>query len=107
MDMIVVVTLALMCVLQVKPPSLCRQPVCHVTIPPAPPPIARRAVGWWLVGCCGLVAGSVVLGGITRLTESGLAMTKWHLLKGMKPPRTQQEWEAEFQRYQEFPEYHL
>ena len=74
----------------------------------APPPVsngARRVVGYWLVGCCGLVAGSVVLGGITRLTESGLSMTKWHLVKGMKPPGTQQEWDMEFQRYQQFPEY--
>ena len=95
--------------LQVKPSVQCvRQPVCGValsTVARTPGPVARRAVGWWLAGCCGLIAGSVVLGGVTRLTESGLSMTKWHIVKGMKPPRTQQEWEAEFQRYQEFPEY--
>lgn len=93
-----------MTVAQVRLPTLLNR---HVTTPPGPSvsPGARRVVGWWLVGCCGLVAGSVVLGGVTRLTESGLAMTKWHLVKGMRPPRTQQEWEAEFQRYQQFPEY--
>lgn len=61
--------------------------------------------GYWLVGCAGMVIGSVVLGGVTRLTESGLSMVDWHLIKGMKPPRTQEEWEKEFERYQKYPEY--
>ncbi|CAB4007381.1 cytochrome c oxidase assembly COX15 homolog [Paramuricea clavata] len=52
-----------------------------------------------------MVYGAVVLGGVTRLTESGLSMVDWHLIKGMKPPRTQQEWEDEFKKYQNFPEY--
>ena len=64
-----------------------------------------RAVGWWLIGCCGMVGGAVLVGGVTRLTESGLSMTQWHLIKGMKPPRSEQEWEEEFQRYQQFPEF--
>lgn len=42
-----------------------------------------------------------------RLTESGLSMVDWHLVKEMKPPRTQQEWEAEFQKYQQFPEFKM
>jgi cytochrome c oxidase assembly protein subunit 15 len=61
--------------------------------------------GYWLLGCSGMVYGAVVLGGVTRLTESGLSMVDWHLIKGMKPPRTQQEWEDEFKKYQNFPEY--
>ena len=65
----------------------------------------RRVVGWWLVGCCGLIGGSVVLGGVTRLTESGLSMTKWHLVKGMRPPWSESEWEQEFAVYKQFPEY--
>ncbi|NWX40228.1 COX15 protein, partial [Steatornis caripensis] len=69
----------------------------------APPP----AVGRWLLACSGAVAGAVVLGGVTRLTESGLSMVDWHLVKEMKPPRTQQEWEAEFQKYQQFPEFKI
>ena len=36
-----------------------------------------RAMGWWLLGCSGMVAGMVVLGGVTRLTGSGLSMVKW------------------------------
>jgi cytochrome c oxidase assembly protein subunit 15 len=52
-----------------------------------------------------MVGGAVLVGGVTRLTESGLSMTQWHLLKGMKPPRSEREWEEEFQRYKEFPEF--
>ena len=64
-----------------------------------------RAVGWWLIGCCGFVGGAVLVGGVTRLTESGLSMTQWHLIKGMKPPRSELEWREEFERYKQFPEY--
>lgn len=64
-----------------------------------------RAVGWWLLGCCGFVGGAVLVGGVTRLTESGLSMTQWHLVKGMKPPQSEQEWREEFERYKQFPEF--
>jgi len=66
---------------------------------------SQKLVGYWFLGCAGTVVGAVALGGLTRLTKSGLSMTDWHLVKGMKPPRTQEEWEAEFARYKEFPEY--
>nr|QFP40044.1 cytochrome c oxidase assembly protein COX15 [Halisarca dujardinii] len=65
----------------------------------------RKIMGVWLLGCCGMVAGAVLIGGVTRLTESGLSMTDWHLIKGMKPPRSQEEWEEEFAKYQQYPEY--
>ena len=65
----------------------------------------RRVLGAWLVGCSVMVGGAVLIGGVTRLTESGLSMTQWHLVKGMKPPRSEAEWEAEFERYKQFPEY--
>ncbi|XP_071491615.1 heme A synthase COX15-like [Diadema antillarum] len=68
-------------------------------------PRAEKIVGGWLLTCCGMIAGTVVLGGVTRLTESGLSMTNWHLIKGMRPPTTQEEWQAEFDRYKQFPEY--
>lgn len=60
-----------------------------------------------MLGCSGAVAGAVVLGGVTRLTKSGLSMTDWHLIKGMKPPRSDEEWKKEFERYQAFPEFKL
>ncbi|XP_077992428.1 heme A synthase COX15-like [Glandiceps talaboti] len=69
------------------------------------PNIGRKVVGSWLILCSGMVVGAVVLGGITRLTESGLSMTDWHLIKGMKPPRNAEEWKKEFERYQQYPEY--
>lgn len=67
----------------------------------------NRIVGRWLLGCSGLVVGAVVLGGVTRLTESGLSMVDWHLVREMKPPQTQAEWEAEFSKYQQFPEFKI
>lgn len=59
------------------------------------------------MGVSGGVAGAVVIGGITRVTRSGLSMTDWHLIRGMKPPRTDQEWTEEFDRYKNFPEYRM
>jgi len=52
-----------------------------------------------------MCVGAVVIGGITRLTESGLSMTKWHPIHGMRPPMTQEEWQEEFEAYKQFPEY--
>ncbi|XP_010862282.1 cytochrome c oxidase assembly protein COX15 homolog isoform X2 [Esox lucius] len=67
----------------------------------------NRILGQWLLGCSGLVVGAVVLGGVTRLTESGLSMVDWHLVREMKPPHSQAEWEAEFTKYQQFPEFKI
>ena len=67
----------------------------------------QRTVGVWLLGCSAMVGGAVLIGGITRLTESGLSMTRWHLVKGMRPPRSRAEWEAEFEKYKQFPEYQV
>lgn len=69
-------------------------------------PKSGKGVGFWLLGCGGMVYVAVALGGVTRLTESGLSMVTWKLL-GEKRPSTQSEWEAEFARYQEFPEYKM
>ncbi|OCT70129.1 cytochrome c oxidase assembly protein COX15 homolog [Xenopus laevis] len=68
---------------------------------------AERIMGRWLLVCSGMVAGAVILGGVTRLTESGLSMVDWHLIKEMKPPATQEEWQAEFEKYQQFPEFKI
>lgn len=66
----------------------------------------RRAVGYWLLGTSGLVAGLVVLGGLTRLTESGLSMVDWRLVH-FRAPQSEPEWQAYFEKYQQFPEYQL
>jgi heme A synthase len=69
-----------------------------------PRPLSSRPVATWLFGTAGAVAVMVTVGGVTRLTKSGLAMTDWKL-QGSLPPMNQQEWEAEFSRYKQFPEY--
>ena len=63
-----------------------------------------KAVGYWLLGMSGLVAGMVSIGGITRLTKSGLSMTDWKL-QGTMPPTNLEEWNREFDRYKQFPEW--
>ena len=62
------------------------------------------AVGKWLLVCAGGVVGMVHVGGLTRLTQSGLSMTTWSPL-GSLPPISASEWELEFERYRQFPEW--
>ncbi|KAJ3070238.1 Cytochrome c oxidase assembly protein cox15 [Podochytrium sp. JEL0797] len=77
------------------------------TTTPTDEPQTKAIVGWWYLYCASLVFLIVAVGGVTRLTESGLSIVEWNLIKGMKPPRTQEEWEAEFEKYKQFPEYKL
>ncbi|CAL7938408.1 unnamed protein product [Xylocopa violacea] len=65
-----------------------------------------KIVGKWLLTCSGMVFMAVILGGITRLTESGLSMVTWKLL-GEKMPTTESQWHTEFERYKQFPEYKI
>ena len=58
----------------------------------------------WIFCLSGLVAGMVTVGGITRLTRSGLSMTDWKL-QGSLPPVTSEQWNTEFERYKTFPEW--
>ncbi|MDF1730097.1 MAG: COX15/CtaA family protein [Minwuia sp.] len=66
---------------------------------------SRRAVVTWLFIVAALVFIMVVVGGITRLTESGLSMTDWHPVTGWLPPLSDAAWQAEFDKYKAFPEY--
>ena len=71
-------------------------------------PMARRAnslVFWWLLAMAFLVAIMVVIGGITRLTGSGLSMVEWRPLIGTLPPLTAAEWERVYALYVASPEY--
>ena len=63
------------------------------------------AVSSWLFFTAGMVGGVVVVGGMTRLTESGLSIVDWRPVTGVIPPRTQNEWEEEFAKYQHSPEF--
>lgn len=65
---------------------------------------SQRVVGKWLLACSGMAFGSIVLGGVTRLTKSGLSMVHWNPFAEF-PPFGQQQWEQEFLKYQEYPEY--
>ena len=66
---------------------------------------APRAVALWLLACCALVFAMIVVGGVTRLTHSGLSITEWQPIVGTLPPLSAQDWEAAFAKYQATPEY--
>lgn len=65
----------------------------------------NKSVIIWLLSGCFLVFVMVVVGGITRLTNSGLSMTDWHLVTDTFPPLTEAKWEETFEKYKQFPEY--
>ncbi|KQN25908.1 heme A synthase [Sphingomonas sp. Leaf33] len=74
--------------------------------PPLDPPTARpAALVRWLHVVAALIVAMVVVGGITRLTESGLSITEWKPVTGAIPPLTDAQWAAEFAKYQRIPEY--
>jgi len=68
---------------------------------------SRRQIGWWLVLMALLVGLMVVVGGATRLTDSGLSITEWRPVTGAIPPLTTEAWQAEFDKYKQIPEYKL
>lgn len=73
----------------------------------APSHARPGAVALWLWFVAVLIVAMVVVGGITRLTESGLSITEWKPLSGTIPPLTAAQWEAEFANYRRIPEYQL
>jgi len=68
---------------------------------------ARRAIRVWLMMLFALVAAMVVVGGLTRLTDSGLSITQWKPISGALPPMGADAWDAEFSLYKASPEYLL
>ncbi len=67
----------------------------------------RRAVGLWLVVIAAMIALMVLVGGLTRLTGSGLSITTWHPISGVIPPLNHAAWQREFDHYKEIPQYRL
>lgn len=65
---------------------------------------AYAPTGKWILATGGMVVGMIHVGGVTRLTQSGLSMTSWTPL-GSLPPMNQAEWQDEFERYKKFPEW--
>lgn len=66
---------------------------------------APRAIANWLFFVAALVVAIVAVGGITRLTESGLSITEWKPVSGVLPPLTEAQWLIEFEKYRQIPEY--
>lgn len=73
----------------------------------APPAVhgQRRQIAFWLLVCCAMVFVMVVLGGVTRLTHSGLSMVEWQPMTGILPPLSEAEWQESFAKYQQYPEF--
>jgi heme a synthase len=68
---------------------------------------AARAVATWLFLCCALVFAMVVVGGVTRLTGSGLSIAEWQPIIGTVPPLTDADWQQTFEKYQQTPQFKL
>ena len=73
----------------------------------ARPKGARAGIRLWLVGLFLLVVAMIVVGGLTRLTDSGLSITEWKPLIGIVPPLSEADWQSEFTKYQATPEFKL
>ncbi|WP_375205703.1 COX15/CtaA family protein [Hyphococcus sp.] len=70
-----------------------------------PPQKSARHIAIWLFFMCGLVAAMVIVGGATRLTDSGLSIVEWRPVTGAIPPMSETDWLAEFEKYKTIPEY--
>jgi cytochrome c oxidase assembly protein subunit 15 len=68
---------------------------------------ALRPIAMWLFVCCAMIFLMVVIGGITRLTLSGLSITEWQPVSGIVPPLSDAAWQVEFAKYQQIPQYKL
>jgi cytochrome c oxidase assembly protein subunit 15 len=64
-------------------------------------------VAAWLIACAALVLAMVVVGGVTRLTHSGLSIVEWQPIVGTLPPLDEAQWQETFAKYQQTPEYKL
>jgi cytochrome c oxidase assembly protein subunit 15 len=67
----------------------------------------HKHIAIWLLVCCATIFAMIILGGVTRLTGSGLSMVQWEPIMGILPPLNLAEWEEAFLLYQQFPEYKL
>jgi cytochrome c oxidase assembly protein subunit 15 len=67
----------------------------------------NKSVIYWLLSGCVLLFIMVTVGGITRLTNSGLSMTDWHLINDTFPPMSEEKWIEAFEEYKKYPEYQL
>lgn len=66
---------------------------------------SSRAVAVWLFSCCAMIFAMVLIGGITRLTESGLSIVRWEPIGGALPPLSAADWQILFDQYRETPQF--
>lgn len=66
---------------------------------------AKRPVSLWLLILAGFILAMILLGGLTRLTNSGLSMVEWKVIVGTVPPMNETDWNEAFEKYKQFPEY--
>lgn len=78
-----------------------------MSISAAEPTRSSRCIGYWLLVIATLIAAMVVIGGLTRLTGSGLSITEWRPVTGAIPPISDADWQAEFAKYRGTPQYEL
>ena len=65
----------------------------------------NKQIAFWLFVCATVILTMILLGGVTRLTHSGLSMVEWQPLIGIIPPLNEADWQQAFHKYQQFPEY--
>ncbi len=70
-------------------------------------PRSSRPVAIWLMIGVGMLIVQILLGGITRLSGSGLSITEWNVITGALPPLNEQQWIIEFDKYKQTPQFHL
>jgi heme a synthase len=85
--------------------SIFRQAIERMHSILARPDPQQRAVRLWLYAVAALIFAMVLVGGATRLTESGLSIVEWQPVTGTLPPLSEAAWQAEFEKYQTIPQY--
>lgn len=65
----------------------------------------KRQVRIWLYAVAVMIVGMILLGGLTRLTDSGLSIVEWRVVMGVIPPLSDADWQKAFEQYKEFPQY--
>ena len=85
--------------------------IAHSTTASAGKAIGAASAHWavriWLFAIAGLIFAMVIVGGATRLTDSGLSITEWQPILGAIPPLSEADWQDAFKKYQQIPEYKI
>ena len=69
--------------------------------------VLKKYISLWLISMFWIIAIMIVVGGLTRLTDSGLSITQWQLYSGIFPPMNENQWNHYFDLYKKIPEYKL